>query len=191
VDDLDELKAAVAELQQQLAELKLRDYTQPGKGSRLKCSFCGKSQDQVKKLIAGPGVHICDECVDLCNEILDEELFEAAPARTPGSDEPPRIILKDDRLIDTQGELLRMVLSSEKWMIRRVASSSVGVQVVVADNPLGTNLEEQVLYASALDEMVRCRLLVQCSHRDNKTVYQLTRKGLLQARILEASSDHK
>ena len=45
--------------------------------SRLKCSFCGKSQDQVKKLIAGPEVYICDECVELCNEILDEEFFEA------------------------------------------------------------------------------------------------------------------
>ena len=43
------------------------------KDNRLKCSFCGKSQDQVKKLIAGPGVYICDECVELCNEILDEE----------------------------------------------------------------------------------------------------------------------
>ncbi|MBX2860847.1 MAG: ATP-dependent protease ATP-binding subunit ClpX [Vampirovibrio sp.] len=44
--------------------------------NRLKCSFCGKSQDQVKKLIAGPEVYICDECVDLCNEILDEEFYE-------------------------------------------------------------------------------------------------------------------
>ncbi len=44
--------------------------------AHLKCSFCGKSQDQVRKLIAGPGVYICDECIDLCNEILDEELLE-------------------------------------------------------------------------------------------------------------------
>ena len=44
--------------------------------SRLKCSFCGKSQDQVKKLIAGPELYICDECVELCNEILDEEFFD-------------------------------------------------------------------------------------------------------------------
>ena len=44
--------------------------------SRLKCSFCGKSQDQVKKLIAGPEVYICDECVELCNEILDEEFLD-------------------------------------------------------------------------------------------------------------------
>ncbi len=43
-------------------------------GDLLKCSFCGKSQKQVKKLIAGPGVYICDECIDLCNEIIDEEL---------------------------------------------------------------------------------------------------------------------
>ncbi|MFD1859119.1 ATP-dependent Clp protease ATP-binding subunit ClpX [Aeromicrobium camelliae] len=44
----------------------------------LKCSFCGKSQKQVKKLIAGPGVYICDECIDLCNEIIEEELSENA-----------------------------------------------------------------------------------------------------------------
>jgi ATP-dependent Clp protease ATP-binding subunit ClpX len=43
----------------------------------LKCSFCGKSQKQVKKLIAGPGVYICDECIDLCNEIIEEELEQA------------------------------------------------------------------------------------------------------------------
>ena len=44
--------------------------------AHLKCSFCGKSQDQVRKLIAGPGVYVCDECIDLCNEILDEELLD-------------------------------------------------------------------------------------------------------------------
>src|SRR5690606_12557850 len=66
--------------------------TAPGAGSRpkgsavarmgessdvLKCSFCGKSQKQVIKLIAGPGVYICDECIDLCNEIMEEELAES------------------------------------------------------------------------------------------------------------------
>jgi ATP-dependent Clp protease ATP-binding subunit ClpX len=61
--------------------------------SHLKCSFCGKSQEQVRKLIAGPGVYICDECVDLCNEILDEELFDSGtmpsqPA-APCRDAPP------------------------------------------------------------------------------------------------------
>ncbi len=43
---------------------------------KLRCSFCGKSQDQVKKLVAGPGVYICEECIDLCNEIIEEELYK-------------------------------------------------------------------------------------------------------------------
>jgi len=47
---------------------------------QLKCSFCGKVQEQVKKLIAGPGVYICDECVELCNEIIEEELNEESHA---------------------------------------------------------------------------------------------------------------
>ena len=40
----------------------------------LKCSFCGKPQEQVRKLVAGPGVYICDECIELCSEIVEEEL---------------------------------------------------------------------------------------------------------------------
>ena len=54
---------------------------------QLLCSFCGKSQRQVKKLIAGPGVYICDECIDLCNEIIDEELTAAPDVRRR---EPPQ-----------------------------------------------------------------------------------------------------
>jgi ATP-dependent Clp protease ATP-binding subunit ClpX len=50
-------------------------------GDLLKCSFCGKSQKQVKKLIAGPGVYICDECIDLCNEIIEEELAESGEVK--------------------------------------------------------------------------------------------------------------
>ena len=50
-------------------------------GELLKCSFCGKSQKQVKKLIAGPGVYICDECIDLCNEIIEEEFAESTELR--------------------------------------------------------------------------------------------------------------
>ena len=54
--------------------------------AHLKCSFCGKSQEQVRKLIAGPGVYICDECIDLCNEILDEELLESPGKTKTGND---------------------------------------------------------------------------------------------------------
>mgnify|MGYP005674146363 FL=1 len=55
--------------------------------AHLKCSFCGKSQDQVRKLIAGPGVYICDECIDLCNEILDEELVDSQGNTRHGADQ--------------------------------------------------------------------------------------------------------
>jgi ATP-dependent Clp protease ATP-binding subunit ClpX len=61
--------------------------------AHLKCSFCGKSQEQVRKLIAGPGVYICDECIDLCNEILDEELVDghgARPAAESGRKAAPK-----------------------------------------------------------------------------------------------------
>jgi ATP-dependent Clp protease ATP-binding subunit ClpX len=56
---------------------------------RLRCSFCGKSQDQVKKLIAGPEVYICDECVELCNEILDEEFYEGDEPKKEASEAAP------------------------------------------------------------------------------------------------------
>ena len=44
---------------------------------RLKCSFCGKTQEQVRRLVAGPGVYICDECIELCREIIEEDYSEA------------------------------------------------------------------------------------------------------------------
>jgi ATP-dependent Clp protease ATP-binding subunit ClpX len=60
-------------------------------GDLLKCSFCGKSQKQVKKLIAGPGVYICDECIDLCNEIIEEELAETSEVRFEELPQPREI----------------------------------------------------------------------------------------------------
>ncbi|MCA1832107.1 MAG: ATP-dependent Clp protease ATP-binding subunit ClpX [Actinomycetota bacterium] len=60
-------------------------------GDLLKCSFCGKSQKQVKKLIAGPGVYICDECIDLCNEIIEEELSEATELKLEELPKPKEI----------------------------------------------------------------------------------------------------
>jgi len=58
---------------------------------QLKCSFCGKSQRQVKKLIAGPGVYICDECIDLCNEIIEEELTEEVEFKLEDLPKPKEI----------------------------------------------------------------------------------------------------
>lgn len=65
----------------------------------LRCSFCGKSQDKVVRLVAGPGVYICDECVGLCNQIIAEELAR----RTAAGDDPPALKawdgLSDDDLL--------------------------------------------------------------------------------------------
>lgn len=57
----------------------------------VKCSFCGKSQKQVKKLIAGPGVYICDECIDLCNDIIEEELSETTEVKFDELPKPKEI----------------------------------------------------------------------------------------------------
>ena len=65
-------------------------------GKLLYCSFCGKSQHEVRKLIAGPSVFVCDECVELCNDIIREELEEACRAdpgqapQAPGNQESSR-----------------------------------------------------------------------------------------------------
>ncbi len=69
----------------------------PGGSEQLLCSFCGKSQRQVKKLIAGPGVYICDECIDLCNEIIDEEFSPPATLDLANLPKPKEIysILSD------------------------------------------------------------------------------------------------
>lgn len=61
---------------------------------QLKCSFCGKTQEQVKRLVAGPGVYICDECIELCSEIIEEE-FEEAKADTELNDIPKPSEIKD------------------------------------------------------------------------------------------------
>jgi ATP-dependent Clp protease ATP-binding subunit ClpX len=60
-------------------------------GELVKCSFCGKSQKQVKKLIAGPGVYICDECIELCNDIIEEELAEPAEVNFEDLPKPKEI----------------------------------------------------------------------------------------------------
>ncbi|MGL5800852.1 MAG: ATP-dependent protease ATP-binding subunit ClpX, partial [Plesiomonas sp.] len=59
----------------------MTDKRKDGSGKLLYCSFCGKSQHEVRKLIAGPSVYICDECVDLCNDIIREEIKELSPRR--------------------------------------------------------------------------------------------------------------
>ena len=82
--------------------------------TRLKCSFCGKSQDQVKKLIAGPGVYVCDECVDLCNEILDEELFDStAQNQTQTKDQSLPLISEIPKPVEIKAYLDQHIIGQD------------------------------------------------------------------------------
>ena len=101
-------------------------------GELLKCSFCGKTQKQVKKLIAGPGVYICDECIDLCNEIIEEELAE------PGDlimDELPRpreiFAFLDDYIVgqDQAKKILSVAVYNHYKRVEGVPAAAEDVEV--------------------------------------------------------------
>jgi ATP-dependent Clp protease ATP-binding subunit ClpX len=99
---------------------------------QLLCSFCGKSQRQVKKLIAGPGVYICDECIDLCNEIIDEEL--ATPAALDLETLPkPRDInaILDDYVVgqDEAKRTLSVAVYNHYKRVQAVASGEADVEL--------------------------------------------------------------
>ena len=93
---------------------------------QLQCSFCGKSQRQVRKLIAGPGVYICDECIELCNEIIDEEF--SGPELLKDDDLPkPReinrilneyVIGQDDAKKDPRRRRLQPLQAHLRWAPR-------------------------------------------------------------------------
>jgi ATP-dependent Clp protease ATP-binding subunit ClpX len=101
-------------------------------GDQLLCSFCGKSQRQVKKLIAGPGVYICDECIDLCNEIIDEEL--AAPSTIDFDNLPkPREIneVLNDYVVgqDEAKRILSVAVYNHYKRVRAVQSGESDVEL--------------------------------------------------------------
>jgi len=101
-------------------------------GDQLLCSFCGKSQRQVKKLIAGPGVYICDECIDLCNEIIDEEL--TAPAQIDFDNLPkPREIneVLNDYVVgqDEAKRILSVAVYNHYKRVRAVQSGESDVEL--------------------------------------------------------------
>ena len=103
-------------------------------GDLLKCSFCGKSQKQVKKLIAGPGVYICDECIDLCNEIIEEELSEASDVQLGDLPKPREIFEFLDEYVIGQD-------TAKKALAVAVYNHYKRVQATATDRPKDDQVE--------------------------------------------------
>jgi len=103
-------------------------------GDLLKCSFCGKSQKQVKKLIAGPGVYICDECIDLCNEIIEEELNEASEVQLGDLPKPREIFDFLDEYVIGQD-------TAKKALAVAVYNHYKRVQATAGDRPKDDQVE--------------------------------------------------
>ena len=99
----------------------------------LKCSFCGKSQKQVKKLIAGPGVYICDECIDLCNEIIEEELTETAELSFDNLPNPREVRAFLDDYVVGQVEAKKILAVSVYNHYRRIQYQSQATTVCRRD----------------------------------------------------------
>ena len=99
-------------------------------GELLKCSFCGKSQKQVKKLIAGPGVYICDECIDLCNEIIEEELTETADVSFDNLPNPREVRAFLDDYVVGQDDAKKILSVAVYNHYRRIQHQSEGGSTV-------------------------------------------------------------
>ncbi len=131
--------------------------------SHLKCSFCGKSQEQVRKLIAGPGVYICDECVELCNEILDDELIEP-------SSRPERVSAQDEEKGKRQGAPTLSFSEIPK---------PKDIKGYLDDYVIGQEEAKKVLSVAVYNHYKRLSLLEdQDTHRDEASV-QLQKSNIL------------
>ena len=126
-------------------------------GELLKCSFCGKSQKQVKKLIAGPGVYICDECIELCNEIIEEELAETSEVHFDELPKPREICGFLDEYIVGQERAKKILSVAVYNHYKRVQHSTSDSEVELAKSNImliGPTGSGKTLLAQTLARML-------------------------------------
>ena len=137
-------------------------------GDLLKCSFCGKSQKQVKKLIAGPGVYICDECIDLCNEIIEEELAEPSELKWDNLPKPREIYeFLDDYVIgqETAKKALSVAVYNHYKRVHsgggtredavELAKSNILLKLIQAADYDVKKAETGIIYIDEVDKIAR------------------------------------
>ncbi len=115
--------------------------------SNLKCSFCGKSQEYVRKLIAGPGVYICDECVELCNEILEEEFFDSG--KTVNQQVP------QSEMQESQGQKSRRGRSNKAKIVLAKIPKPTDIKQHLDNHVIGQNSAKKVLSVAVYNHYKR------------------------------------
>ncbi|MFM9263682.1 ATP-dependent protease ATP-binding subunit ClpX [Tychonema sp. BBK16] len=115
--------------------------------SNLRCSFCGKSQEHVRKLIAGPGVYICDECVELCNEILEEEFFDSG--KTVAQQVP------QSEMQESQGQKSRRGRSNKPKIVLAKIPKPTDIKQHLDNHVIGQNSAKKVLSVAVYNHYKR------------------------------------
>lgn len=115
--------------------------------SNLRCSFCGKSQEYVRKLIAGPGVYICDECVELCNEILEEEFFDSG--KTVAQQVP------QSEIQEPQGQKTRRGRSNKPKIVLAKIPKPTDIKQHLDNHVIGQNSAKKVLSVAVYNHYKR------------------------------------
>ena len=122
-------------------------------GNNVKCSFCGKLQDEVERIVAGPGVYICNECIDVCANIVESEDYEDEDIREPVSGQPVKDVRSDCRApecpskADDQANRNRVQQHNEKPVHQRLEASLTRFVGLFEELTFRVTINDALLYS--------------------------------------------